>query len=178
MARSLIKWRNFWILWLTGIVIIIALVSQNDRLVTEITPRGMVDHQLAATAQRIELIHAAWRAAGTMDFFKIAILFDLLFIVLYSTGGVIGGLLVRRSTRSVFLRALASLAIIAYAIFGVLDLTETLSQTVQGFVTGGNDLLAALAATVQPPKMLAFFVGFPALVAALIWFRLENSRSA
>lgn len=107
------NWRNFWLLWLTGIVIIVALVSQNDRLVTDIAPQGMLDHQVAATAQRVEDIHASWRAAGAMDFFRIAILFDLLFIVLYSTGGVMGGRLIRQAARSGLLRALAGLAILA-----------------------------------------------------------------
>lgn len=175
---QLANWRNFWILWLTGIAIIVVLVSQNERLVTDVAPQGMVDHQLAATAQRVEAIHDSWRAAGAMGFFKIAILFDLLFIVLYSVGGVIGGLLVRRGARSGLLKALAGLAVLAYAAFGILDFTETLCQAIQGFLTGGNDALASTAATAQPPKMFAFFVGFPSLVAALIWFRLENARSA
>ncbi len=172
------NWRNFWLLWLTGIVIIFALVSQNDRLVTDIAPQGMIDHQVAATAQRVEDIHASWRAAGAMDFFRIAILFDLLFIVLYSTGGVMGGKLIRQAARSGLLGALAGLAILAYAAFGILDFTETFCQAIQGFVTGGNDTLAAIAATAQQPKMAAFFIGFPSLVVALAWFGVERRRSA
>ena len=171
-------WRRFWILWLTGIVIIVALVSQNDRLVTEIAPQGMIDHQIAATAQRVEDIHASWRAAGVMDFFRIAILFDLLFILLYSTGGILGGLLIRRDARSALLKPLAGLSIVAYAAFGLLDFTETFCQALQGFVTGGNDMLASIAAWAQPSKMVAFFIGFPALVASLIWLALERRRSA
>lgn len=178
MNDSRANWRIFWILWLTGITIIVLLVSQNDRLVTDIAPKGMVDHQVAATAQRVEQIHDSWRAAGTMVFFKTAIVFDLLFIVLYSTGGVIGGLLVRRSVSAVFMKALAGLAILAYVAFGILDFTETLCQAIQGFITGGNDTLATVAATAQPPKMLAFFVGFPSLVLALLWLWLENRRSS
>lgn len=178
MTQALLNWRTFWVLWLTGIVIIVVLISQNDRLVTDIAPQGMIDHQVAATAKRVEDIHASWRAAGAMGFFRIAILFDLLFIVLYSTGGVIGGMLVRRGARSAWLKALAGLAILAYMAFGILDMTETLCQALQGFVTGGNDGLAGLAAIAQPPKMIAFFVGLPSLVAALAWFRLEIARNA
>ena len=178
MTRALLNWRAFWVLWLTGIVIIVVLISQNDRLVTDIAPQGMVDHQVAETAKRVEDIHDSWRAAGAMDFFRVAIVFDVMFIVLYSAGGVIGGLLVRRGARSAWLKALAGLAILAYAAFGIFDLTETLCQAMQGFVTGGNNALAGIAAMAQPPKMLAFFVGFPSLVAALAWFRLEFASSA
>lgn len=178
MTESRKHWRNFWVLWLMGIVIIVVLISQNYRLVTDIAPQGMVDHQLAASALRVEQIHVSWRAVGAMGFFKIAILFDLLFIVLYSTGGVLGGLLIRRDARSALLKALAGIAILAYAAFGFFDLTETLCQAIQGLVTGGNDTLATIAAKAQPPKMLAFSVSFPALVAALTWLWFEIRRNA
>ena len=178
MTQAFLNWRTFWVLWLTGIAIIVFLISQNDLLVTDIAPQGMVDHQVAATAKRVEDIHNSWRAAGAMQFFRVAIVFDLLFIVLYSTGGVIGGMLVRRGARSAWLKALAALAILAYTAFGILDMTETLCQAIQGFATGGNNALAGIAAMAQPPKMVAFFVGFPSLVAALAWFRLEIARRA
>ena len=178
MTQALVNWRTFWVLWLTGIVILVALISQNDRLVTDIAPQGMVDHQVAASAKRVEDIHESWHAVGAMGFFRMAILFDLLFIVLYSAGGVMGGVLIGRDARSSWLKALGGTAILAYAAFGMFDITETLCQAFQGFVTGGNDLLAGMAARAQPPKMVAFFVGFPSLVAALVWFRLENARGA
>ena len=178
MPSTWLNWRMFWLLWLAGIVIIVALVGQNDRLVTEIAPQGMVDHQIAGTAKRVEEIHDSWRAAGAMGFFRIAIIFDLVFIILYSSGGVIGGLLIRKDARFGLLKALAGLAIIAYAAFGFLDFTETVCQAIQGFLTGGNDVLAQIAALAQPPKMIAFFIGFPSLVAALVWYGIAKRGSA
>ena len=157
-------------------LIIALLISQGDQLVTAAVPGGMVDHQTAGTALRVDQIHQSWTDEGAMGFFKIAILFDLLFIVMYSLGGVIGGQLVRRDAVSPILKILGLMAMAAYFAFGILDLCETLCQIVQVFFTGGHDGLAGLAELVQPPKLVAFAIGFPVLAVSLIWLRLEKWR--
>ncbi|MDG5747343.1 hypothetical protein P8Q88_04050 [Qipengyuania sp. XHP0207] len=128
MSPSLVNWRSFWILWVGGLVIIITLVSQNDQLVTQLVPRGMVDHQAAGTADRVDQIHRSWVELGSMRFARIAMIFDLLFIVIYSIGGMVGGMLIRRQTRSAMLKTLGSVVFFAYAAFGVLDFIETACQ--------------------------------------------------
>ena len=158
-------------------MIIATLISQGDQLVTAVAPGGMIDHQTAGTALRVDQIHQSWADAGKTGYVKIAMLFDLLFIVIYSVGGVIGGMLVRRDAASALLRGLAPIVIAAYFLFGVLDFIETVCQTIQLYFTGGSDALAGVAKLAQPPKLLAFAIGFPSMVIALIWFWLDRKRA-
>ena len=176
MTRSLMNWRSFWILWVGGLVIIITLVSQNDQLVTQLVPRGMVDHQAASTADRVDEIHRSWADHGRMRFARIAMIFDLLFIVIYSIGGMIGGILIRKQAHSAILTGLGGVVLVAYAAFGILDFIETACQAIQLFATGGNDALARTASTVRLPKLAAFAVGFPLILISLVWLWFEKRR--
>ena len=174
MAKH-VTWRNFWILWLGGLLIITYLLSQSDQLVTDVAPRGMMDHQGAGDADTVDRIHASWESIWA--FVQGAILLDLLFIAMYSVGGMMGGILVRREAHSRILKAVGTAAFLAYALFGLFDFTETICQALQVFVTGGNDVQAGIAALAQMPKFAAFFAGLPILLIALIWLWVEK-RSA
>lgn len=172
------NWRNFGILWLGGLGILAVLLSIGDELFTQAAPRGILDHQSARTAARVDEIQQSWAAIGKLQFAKYVISADLVFIFSYSLGGIIGGWLLWKESSSLSLRRLGALVGIAYIAFGLLDSAETLSQFAQIISERGSDTLAAIAAFVQPPKFLAFGVGFVALTSALIWRLVEKRQQS
>jgi len=97
---GLYSWRNFWIFWLGGLAILGYLLVNGSQLFTEAAPQGMLDHQSAGTAERINEIQNSWVAAGKLTWVKYAMVADLFFIGLYSLGGIIGGRLIWQEARS------------------------------------------------------------------------------
>ncbi len=176
--HGIFGWRNFGILWLGGLGILALLLSIGDELFTQAAPRGILDHQSAGTAARVDEIQESWAAIGKLQFAKYVITADLVFIFSYSLGGIIGGWLIWKEASSPLLKKLGALALAAYMSFGLLDAIETLSQFGQIISEQGINTLAALAAFVQPPKFVAFAVGFVAMVSALCWRMLENRRQS
>ncbi len=176
--NGFLNWRTFGVLWLGGLGILMVLLSVGSELYTEAAPRGILDHQSAGTAARIDEIQKSWAAIGKLSFAKYAMAADLVFIGLYSLGGVLGGWLVWSEARSSSLRRVGALSVAAYLLFGLLDYGETLSQFAQLLAETGNDSLAAIAANLQPPKFVAFAVSIIAMPTALIWRAWENRRQS
>jgi len=171
---SLFKWRNFWIFWLGGLAVFIGIVVTNGMLVTDIAPGGIADHQSAGTASQVNAIQQSWAEAGRLNFAKWSMIADLVFIGLYSIGGIIGGRLIWQDAHSPSLKKLGLFCVLAYFLFGLFDYLETISQITQLLQNTGNDALAALAATVMPPKVITWIAGTIGLIVALIWYRRER----
>ena len=174
MPEAFIKRRVFWLLWLTGLALFFFIVATNLYLITPTAPAGIIDHQSAATAARVNAIHASWKDAGVNGFATTSMLIDLLFITLYALGGLVGALQIRRSTQSRGLRLFTTLIVLLYGTFAALDYAETFSELVQQLTGQGNDALALIAATARPLKMSAFLLGSLCTVVSLIWHHLSS----
>ena len=58
--------------------------------------------------------------------------------------------------------------------FAITDYAETISQLIQAAVTGGDDRLASIAATVRPLKMVLFLVTFLGVLVGLAIRRMTR----
>jgi hypothetical protein len=158
--------RRFWRFWLGGLSLFALLIASNVCLMTDVAPSGIGDHQQAASAIRVDAIHASWQAAGVMGLAKLGMVGDLIFIGVYSLGAAAGGLLFVRTKRTA-LRRLGALIMVAAAVFCLTDYVETICQLVQALQERGSDTLAGIAAMVRPAKSVAFLITFFGLLAAL-----------
>lgn len=168
--------RNFWRFWLSGLLILAAMIAMNPWFVTDVSPWGIRDHQSAGTAERVDAIQMVWHAAGVLELARLAMVIDLIYIGVYSFGAYCGGKLFAQSKRPA-LRRLAWVIVAAAIILGVADYAETICQFVQAMMFRGSDQLAAIAATAQPIKTTAFLTSFFGLLTALL-IRRMTMRSA
>ena len=166
---NLYNWRNFWIFWGGGLALFAWLVASGGVLETAVAPDGILDHQAAATAARVDAIQASWAEAGLLDIARWGMIVDLVFIGLYMSGGIIGGRLIWQQAKSPTLKKLGLLCVLSYFLFGLTDYVETVSQLVQLLQNRGSDILAGIAAVARPVKLAAGLVGTIAMVSALIW---------
>ncbi|MDZ7587765.1 MAG: hypothetical protein U5J78_00830 [Parasphingorhabdus sp.] len=170
----MIRWPVFWLLWLGGLAALMVLIFTNSALVTTASPGGILDHQAAGSAARVNAIQLAWADAGKSVVARWSMIGDLLFITLYSIGGIIGGRLIWRDGFAPRLKKLALIAILVFALFGLADYTETLAQLAQLLQGEGSDFLSALAALARPAKMLFFVAATLLLILILIWRAIER----
>ncbi|QJB68318.1 hypothetical protein [Parasphingorhabdus halotolerans] len=171
---GLMHWKYFWIFWLGGLAVFAMLVVTSGPLMTDVAPQGILDHQSATTAERVNAIQASWAALGQINYAKWSMIGDLVFIGLYMSGGIIGGRLIWQEARSPSLKKLGLFCVVAYFLFGAFDYTETISQIIQLLQNNGSDLLAGIAGFCQPLKSLSFVAGTIGMIAALIWRRSES----
>ena len=82
-------------------------------------PHGILDHQSAATAARVNAIQQSWVSAGVLDLARWGMIADLVFITLYMSGGIIGGRLIWQRAKSPTLKKLGLLCVLVYFIFGM-----------------------------------------------------------
>ena len=158
--------RRFWTFWLSGILLLAALVVMNVWLVTETAPLGISDHQAAGNAARVDAIHASWTATAVMDLAIYSMELDLIFIAVYAWGAFAGGRMFAASPQPMIAR-LGKVIMVAAAGFAIADYAETISQLIQAAVTGGHDMLASIAATARPVKTILFLVTFFAVLVGL-----------
>lgn len=168
------SWRSFWFFWLGGLAVFSYLVITGGTLMTDVAPGGILDHQSAATAQRVNEIQQSWIAQGLLNQARWSMIGDLVFIGLYMSGGIIGGRLIWQNARSPSLKKLGLAIILIYFVFGMSDYIETISQITQLIQNEGSDLLAGIAATARPVKILTWIAGTLFMVIALIWRRAER----
>jgi len=171
---GLFQWKFFWLFWLGGLVFFVGIIATNGFLVTDVAPGGMSNHQGAATADQVNAIQQSWAEAGRMNFAKWSMIADLVFIGLYSVGGIIGGRLIWQHARSPSLKKLGLFCVLAIFLFGFFDYVETISQIAQLLQNEGNNALAAIAATAGPPKVITWITGTIGLITALIWYWQER----
>lgn len=170
---SLYNWRNFWIFWGGGLAVFGILIATSGPLMTDVAPQGILDHQSAGTAERVNAIHQSWAAIDRMNFAKWSMIGDILFITLYMSGGIIGGRLIWQQAKSPTLKKVGLLCVLTYFLFGLTDYVETISQLVQLVRDQGSDILAGTAELARPVKTIAWITGTVAMIAALIWRRFE-----
>lgn len=166
MSRESALERRFWTFWLLGILLLAAQIILNVWLVTDMSPLGISDHQAAGNAARVESIHAGWMAAGVMDLAIYSMELDLIFIGVYAWGAFAGGRMFALSSH-LMLGRLGRIVMFAAIGFAITDYAETISQLIQAAVTGGDDNLASIAATLRPIKMVLFLVTFLGLLIGL-----------
>ena len=171
------RWRAFWMPFAAGWALFAFLAATNARLATPASPMGILDHQSAATAARVDAIQGAWAAAGSLGFAQLSMALDLAFIGLVTAGGLIGSAMIARRAGAAVLRVFALAVAAAWVVFGVTDYAETIAQVVQVH-SAGSDTLAGLAASMGPAKSISFVLGTPGLLGALIWFRFASRKAA
>ncbi len=168
--------RRFWTFWLSGILLLAAQIVMNVWLVTEASPLGISDHQAAGNAARVDIIHAGWVASDVMDLAIYSMELDLIFIAVYAWGAFAGGRMFAASSHAMLAR-LGKVIILAAVGFALTDYAETISQLIQAAVTGGDDMLSGVAATVRPIKMILFLMTFFGVLVGLA-IRGWKSRAA
>jgi hypothetical protein len=172
MSESRLE-RHFWRFWLGGLLLLAIMIAMNPWFTNDVSPWGIRDHQAAGTALRVDAIQAAWAADGVMDLARFGIALDLIYIGVYSYGAYCGGRLFAQSARP-SLRRLGWIIVVAAVVVGVADYAETLCQFVQASRFQGSAPLAAIAATAQPIKSIAFLTSFIGLLAALMLRRMAR----
>ena len=158
--------KRFWTFWLFGILLLSVQIAINAWLITDMSPLGISDHQAAGSAARVDTIHASWAASGVMDLAIYSMELDLIFIGVYAWGAFAGGRMFA-ALPHVMLERLGKIIMIAAVGFAIADYTETISQLIQAAVTGGDDKLADIAATMRSIKMVLFLVTFFGMLAGL-----------
>lgn len=164
--------RGFWLFWLGGLLAFAITLFLHFPLAIPEVPGGIVDHQAAGTAAEVDRIQHAWRSAGLWNRAAVAMLSDLVFIVIYGIGAVLGGLWLGRQRGA--LRIIGLLVAIAGVVFLVTDLTETTAEIVQLWRFQGDDGLAALAAGVRPIKMATWISSFLGVIVGLFLRRFSR----
>jgi hypothetical protein len=165
--------KRFWRYWLGGLLLLAFMIAMNAWFITDVSPWGIRDHQSAGTAAKIDAIQNAWQAKDVMDWARISIVIDLIYIAVYSTGAFCGGMLLAASPRPL-LRRLGAVIMVVAVILAIADYTETICQFVQAMRFKGSDQLATIAATAQPIKSTAFLITFLGLLIALALRRMAR----
>ena len=166
---KLYSWRNFWIFWGGGLALFLYFVASAGALETAVAPGGILDHQSAGTAERVNAIQQSWAELGLTGRAKWSMIGDLVFIGLYTSGGIMGGRLIWQEARSPSLKKLGLFMVLTYFLFGLLDYAETLSQITQLLQDRGSNLLAGIAAFAQPLKVGAWIIATVGMILALLW---------
>jgi hypothetical protein len=165
--------RRFWTFWLLGILLLAGQIVMNVWLITQVSPMGISDHQAAGNAARVEAIHAGWAALEVMDLAIYSMELDLIFIGVYAWGAFAGGRMFAASPHAMLAR-LGTIIMFAAVGFAISDYAETISQLIQAAVTGGNDMLAGIAANVRPLKMVLFLITFLGVLVGLTIRRIPR----
>ncbi|MEM7700320.1 MAG: hypothetical protein AAF251_00140 [Pseudomonadota bacterium] len=172
----MISKRAFLTWWLGGLAIFAISLVIHSALAIEAVPGGILDHQAAPDAASVIAIQSAWEDAGLANRARIAMASDLVFIVVYSIGAIMGG----RYYRNLFEGALHVFgwsAIFAGVVFFLTDFIETLLQFYQMMRLQGSDTLAWIASSMGPAKVVSFLVSVGLLIVALVWERLLRGPS-
>lgn len=172
----MISKRAFLIWWLGGLAIFAFSLTIHAPLAIEAVPRGILDHQAAPDAATVIAIQSAWEAAGLATRARIAMATDLLFIIVYSIGAIMGG----RYYRNLFEGALHIIGWVAIAVgvtFFLTDFIETLLQFYQMMRSQGSDTLAWIASSMGPTKVVSFLASVGLLIVALVWERVLRKRA-
>ncbi len=169
--------RDSWLAWwLGGLGLLVVSLFIHAPLAIEAVPGGILDHQSAGNAARVNAIQEAWAAAGLLDQARIAMAVDLVFIWAYSLAAMNGGRTFRDKENRT-LSVLGWIALGSASIFFLTDLGETSAQVYQLNRFEGSDGLALIASSLGPPKLVSFFASLGALVAALLMERRIKTRT-
>jgi len=165
---------RFWLISLAVFIVVIGLsasVTQGD------VNLGIIEHQAAGTASRVNEIQTQWREGGVRNLAIAAVAGDLAWIWIYALGSFLAGREFATKRHGV-LRAMGMVICAAAVVFGITDYTETISQFIQLLRDSGSDNLARIAAFMQPIKIAAFLVAFFGVILALAVDRVLQSFTA
>ena len=177
MNGPLLSRRRFLIVWLGGLTAFGVSIWLHQPLAIEAVPDGIIAHQRAATAERVDEIQAAWSEAGVYRDAFTAMVSDLAFIVIYTLGSLLGGLYFLKVGEG-SLRTLGALLIFSALVFGATDITETWLQLEQLTAGEGDRAKASVAAAMYWPKVGSFIACFLLPVIGLVMERRISSRAA
>lgn len=161
-------------LWLISLAVFAVVIGLSSLITQGDVTFGIVDHQAAASAERVDEIQAQWREGGVRTFAIVAVVADLLWIWLYALGSFVAGRSFA-SGRGAVLYVAGLIICAAAIIFAIADYTETILQFIQLLNENGDDTMARLAATAQPIKISAFLIAFVGIVAAWMINRFTGS---
>lgn len=150
---------RFVIVWLSGLIAFVIAVSLHMPLSLASVPEGIVAHQTAGNAARVDYIQREWALAGVYESAMVAMIADFFFIILFGTGSLMAGLYYRSHGRG-WLRTIGKVTAVAAVIFLASDLTETTMQIQQLRAGQGNDEMAALAKAMHYPKLVSWIICF------------------
>lgn len=162
--------------WLIGLVVFLAVIAVTNMVEQGDVTLGIIDHQAAGSAARVDEIQTQWRDNGVRSLAIIAVIADLAWIWIYALGSFLAGRGFANQRQGA-LRAIGLVVCASAIVFGVTDYTETTLQFIQLLGDKGDDTMAGIAATVQPVKIAAFIVSFIGIVVALVLDRFRSSAS-
>jgi len=164
---------RFWLISLLVFVLVVILtsmVTQGDETF------GIIDHQAAGTASRVDEIQAQWREGGVRGLAIIAVIADLAWIWMYALSSFAVGRGFATERQGI-LRSLGLFTCGVSVVFGITDYTETMLQFIQLLRDSGSDQMAGIAAAMQPIKIAAFFIALIGIIFSLFLDRLMATRS-
>ncbi|MEM1053418.1 MAG: hypothetical protein AAGI28_15120 [Pseudomonadota bacterium] len=153
--------------WLVGVLVFLAVTTITSTVTQGDVTLGIVDHQAAGTAARVDEIQAQWRDGGVRNLAIAAFVADLAWIWIYALGGYLAGKGFA-TKRTGLLRGTGLVICVAAIVFGITDYIETILQFIQMLRDAGSDWMAGVAAFMQPIKIVAFIVVFLGVILSLI----------
>ncbi|MEM7779160.1 MAG: hypothetical protein AAF697_02070 [Pseudomonadota bacterium] len=163
-------------LWLIGVLMLVALIAVLQTLTGD-GPYGIVDHQAAARADRVNEIQGAWKQAGHFGLHTAGMVGDLIFIVVYSLGTWRAGRGLRAQSGG-FARLVGAVVGLSAVVFFATDICETSLQLTQMVMDQGVEWMAATAAFMQPIKVIAWIVSFVSVLLGLAAARFSRGKAA
>ena len=165
-----------WRFWLAGLVLFAIAIALGMAVTQGDVTLGIIEHQSAGTAERVDEIQAQWRAGGVRGIAIAAMAADLVFIGVFAWGSYLLG---RNfvATRASVIRELGLAIMAAAVVFCFTDYTETVLQFIQLLRDEGSEWMAGTAATVRPIKVFAWCVAFLGVLAVLVVRRISPGRA-
>lgn len=160
--------------WLAGLAAFAMAIALGAPLAIEGVPQGILDHQAAGSAAEVNRIQGLWQAAGLTPTARNSMIADLVFIGIFGTGCVLGGLYYR-SARAPWLKLIGYLALGSGIVFLATDYAETIVQFIQLSSGQGTETLARLAAFCQPIKVASWIAAFLSILLGLISERFSRT---
>lgn len=168
--------RRFVMFWLGGLTAFAVAIWLHLPLTIDTVPQGIVDHQVAGNAARVDYVQREWSAAGLYRTAFTAMMSDFAFILLFGFGSLLGGLYFRRSSRA-SVRRIGAALLVSALVFLAADLTETTLELQQLLAGKGDDGKAAIAAAMHYPKLVSWIGCFILPMCGLFLDR-SNAQAA
>ncbi len=162
-------------LWLFGLTLFFIVVLLGIWL-KQSSGIGIVDHQIAGTAERVNEIQMQWRTSGMRWLAIAAMTGDLIFIGVYSLGAWRAGRSISRISAPL-LSVIGWIIAVAAVAFCFTDYVETILQFIQLVREQGSDTLARTAAAMQGMKVASWIVTFVGVLLGLAIAHFSHKRA-
>lgn len=162
-------------LWIVGIVLFLLLFPINTYLITEVAPHGIASHRSATSAIYVTEIQRSWHLAGLYWVAQINLIIDYLFILSFSSSGLLLSLFIARNTGPSSLAVLAWISALAHLLFAMADLLETSAQFAQLMTMHGSNSAISVIHFVRHITIAAFLISIIAMPILLV-FRITFWR--